>query len=119
MSRSADPPHPRPEPAAGSGPGRDGRWFARVGLPLALLAAAVVALIAGSSGLAGIFAAVAVIAFVTDRIIRLAIGSQRDRDHERAARRTLEREGHWPGEPSPPAGEGDRPAPVQHPRPRD
>lgn len=93
------------------------RWTARIGVPVALLVAAVVALLLGAEIVAGVLAAAALGAFVADRMIRLGAVSQVDRDRERTARRTLREEGHWPGEP-PPEDAGSAPPPVEDPTPR-
>lgn len=95
------------------------RWLARVGIPLLLLIAAAIARILGSGGLAAIFAMVALVAFAVDRIVRLGLTSQRDRDEERTARRTLRREGHWPGELPPTGGDGRESLGARRRRPRE
>ncbi|MGX6447930.1 hypothetical protein ACVU7I_07680 [Patulibacter sp. S7RM1-6] len=96
------PPTPH-EPATGE-PIRDkgrraGLQATRFLVPAVFLLAAVVAAIAGSETLTILFALVAVIAFIADRIIRLGLASNGDRSVERGRRERMQREGHWPGEP--------------------
>ncbi|MFA4927600.1 MAG: hypothetical protein WC558_03735 [Patulibacter sp.] len=88
--REVDQAIPEREPSA-----RTGHVISRIGIPLALAVVGVILLIVGVT-LFGILALLAaVIAFVADRIIRLGIVSQRDRDREAAARQSMRRSGRW------------------------
>lgn len=71
---------------------------ARVWIPLALLALAVIASVVVSLALGAVFLGAAVVAVVADLWIRLGISSQDDRDDEARARRTFRRRGRWPSE---------------------
>ncbi len=88
--REVDRSIPAREPAAHAG-----HVVSRLVIPLALVIVGVVLLIVGVE-LLGIVAVLAgVIAFVADRIIRLGIVSQGDRDREDEARRQMRRGGRW------------------------
>ncbi|WP_210493155.1 hypothetical protein [Patulibacter sp. SYSU D01012] len=78
---------------------RVGVQAARFLLPAVLLLAAAVAAVLGSETLTILFALAAVIAFVADRIVRYGLASNGERTEDRARRETMQREGHWPGEP--------------------
>ncbi len=77
----------------------------RTGLPLALVAAAVIVLIVGPRGLAPGLLMTAMFVIVADWIIRIAISSQTDRDEEATARRRFARSGRWPDDD---AGSGEQ-----------
>lgn len=74
---------------------RTGHLMSRLVIPVTLVIVGVVLLVVGLQ-LFGILAVLTgAIAFVADRIIRLGIVSQRDRDHEDEARRQMRRHGRW------------------------
>jgi hypothetical protein len=88
--REVDRSIPEREPAS-----RTGHLVSRLVIPLTLVIIGIVLLILGVE-LFGILAVLAgVIALVADRIIRLGIVSQRDRDREDEARRQMRRHGRW------------------------
>ncbi|CAB4906947.1 unannotated protein [freshwater metagenome] len=72
--------------------------IARVGIPLTLVVLGVIAAIAVSGLLGGVFFGAALVAVIADLWIRLGITSQDDRDDEARARRTFRRRGRWPSD---------------------
>jgi hypothetical protein len=88
--RDVDSAIPEREPAA-----RTGHVMSRVVIPLTLIVIGVVLLILGVTLIGVVVVLAGMIAFVADRIIRLGIVSQRDRDREAAARQEMRRHGRW------------------------
>lgn len=84
-------PHPHPRR-----PRRPGLFSVRFLLPGGLLLAALVFAIVGPRGLAPGLVAASFLVVVADQLIRLALGSEIDRDAERGARRRFRRTGRWP-----------------------
>lgn len=68
---------------------------ARLGIPIALVVVGVVLLIVGAELFAILAFLAAAIAAVADRLIRLGIVSQGDRDREAARRQEMRRTGRW------------------------
>jgi hypothetical protein len=89
--REVDQAIPAHEPASHAG-----HAVSRLVIPAVLLVLGVVALLLGWTLLGIVLLLAGVIAAVADRIIRLGIVSQGDRDRERAARGELRRTGRWP-----------------------
>jgi hypothetical protein len=84
----------------------------RVGLPVLLAIAGVVALIVGhgrtsAAGAGVVLIGVAVMVILIDWLYRLSIASNRDREREEEARQYFDRTGSWPddGEERPRGGE--------------
>ncbi len=88
--RDVDRAIPEKEPAA-----QTGHMISRVVIPVALIVIGVVLLIVGAELFAIVAFLAAGIAAVADRIIRLGIVSQRDRDREAEARQEMRKHGRW------------------------
>ena len=105
------------------------RWI-RVWLPVAIMVAGVVAIVASGGSEAGWEGGVAIIAagasvWLLNIIFRVGVQGERDRDAEDAARDFYGEHGYWPDEapppaPEPPAERRERPADphrsAPHPR---
>jgi hypothetical protein len=71
----------------------------RLGLPALIALAGVVVLITGPAALGMALVGTAVVVFIANWYVRLAIGSQGDRAREDDARRQFDRTGRWPDDP--------------------
>jgi hypothetical protein len=89
--------------------------FVRVWLPIAIMVAGVVAIVASGGSEAGWEGGVAIIAagasvWLLNIIFRVGVQGERDRDAEDAAREFYGEHGYWPDEAPPP---GDEPRPER------
>lgn len=88
--RDVDAAIPEREPAA-----RTGHVMSRLVIPLTLVVVGVILLILGVTLIGVVVLGAGAIAFVADRLVRMGIVSQRDRDREAEARQEMRRHGRW------------------------
>jgi hypothetical protein len=103
--------------------------FVRVWLPVAIVAAGLIAIVATGGSLSGVEGGVAIIAagisvWMLNVIFRVGVAGERERDAEDAARDYYAEHGYWPDEappeapapaPTPPAEPHRRPPSAEHP----
>ena len=80
----------------------------RAGLPLATVVAGLVLIAVGHAGVNSptavtglVMIGVAVMVWLLNRMFRLSVESNHDREREELAREFYDRHGHWPDEPGP------------------
>jgi hypothetical protein len=103
--------------------------FVRIWLPVAIVAAGLIAIVATGGSLSGVEGGVAIIAagisvWMLNVIFRVGVAGERERDAEDAARDFYGEHGYWPDEappeapapaPTPPADPHRRPPAAEHP----
>jgi hypothetical protein len=94
--------------------------FVRVWLPLLIIAAGLIAIVATGGSLSGVEGGVAIIAagmsvWLLNVIFRVGVAGERERDAEDAARDFYAEHGYWPDEAPPEAA----PPPAAAPEPAD
>jgi hypothetical protein len=103
--------------------------FVRVWLPVAIVAAGLIAIVATGGSLSGVEGGVAIIAagisvWMLNVIFRVGVAGERERDAEDAARDFYGEHGYWPDEapaeapapgPAPPSDPHRPPPPAAHP----
>jgi hypothetical protein len=103
--------------------------FVRIWLPIAIVAAGLIAIVATGGSLSGVEGGVAIIAagisvWMLNVIFRVGVAGERERDAEDAARDFYGEHGYWPDEapaeapapgPAPPSDPHRPPPPGEHP----
>jgi hypothetical protein len=103
--------------------------FVRIWLPIAIVAAGLIAIVATGGSLSGVEGGVAIIAagisvWMLNVIFRVGVAGERERDAEDAARDFYGEHGYWPDEapaeapapgPAPPSDPHRPPPPAAHP----